>query len=649
MSITSSQSAGWTPDEMMKVKSVGDVQVSPDGRQVVFTAAEAVMDEGRSEYLRHIYMADARGAGAFRLTSGAASCSAPQWSPDGKWIAFKSMRSGRTNLYLIRAEGGKPQQLTDVKTGVDSFKWSPDGKWIAFVMPDPPTASEERARREKDDAKVVDENFKMNRLWVVSVQEEGKPRLLTAGDFNVCSCFAPSSFDWSPDGKTIAFSHTPTPQVDDWSLGDISVVDVATGETQLLVCTDAAERSPLYSSDGCWIAYQASDDPPTWASTFDVFIIPAGGGQPRLLAETSERWSDLVGWSADSRQVYFTDTHGTGTGLFVVSLEGGPPREVGRGDKVMSSVALNSSRTMAGFVAQTPAGPPEAYTVPLDCTVPVQVSRANDHLPGYPLGRTEVIRYASTDGLEIEALLTYPVGYSPGKQYPLLLIVHGGPMGMFTRTFIANLDSDDPYPVATFASQGYAVLRCNVRGSSGYGKEFIRANHRDWGGMDYQDLMKGVDRVIQIGVADGTRLGVMGWSYGGFMTAWIITQTNRFKAASVGAGVVNLISSVGTNSIPTCITDYLGVPFSDDSDIYLARSPLSYINNVSTPTLIQHFEEDDVVPISQGYEFYHALKRQGVPVKMVVYPRTPHGLREPKLLLDYAKRNVEWFDQYLRR
>jgi dipeptidyl aminopeptidase/acylaminoacyl peptidase len=311
----------------------------------------------------------------------------------------------------------------------------------------------------------------------------------------------------------------------------------------------------------------------------------------------------------------------------------------------MSGVNLNHSRSMIGFSAQRSDRSSEAYASQLGNFSPVQVSRVNSDLPDLPLGRTEVIRWKSVDGLEIEGLLTYPVGYERGKKYPLLLIIHGGPAGVFTQTFIGNRS---PYPIAIFAARGYAVLRPNVRGSSGYGKEFRYANYGDWGGKDYQDLMKGVDQVIQMGVADPERLGVMGWSYGGFMTSWVITQTKRFKAASVGAGVTNLMSFTGTADIPGFIPDYFGAEFWENLEPYRSHSAMFHVKGVSTPTFIQHGERDERVPISQGYELYNALKRQGVTVKMVVYPRTPHGIREPKLLLDAMRRNLEWFDQYVR-
>ncbi len=266
----------------------------------------------------------------------------------------------------------------------------------------------------------------------------------------------------------------------------------------------------------------------------------------------------------------------------------------------------------------------------------------NPKLKG-PVGRTELIRWKS-DGVEVEGLLTYPVGYERGKHYPLLLIIHGGPAGVFVQTFIANRAI---YPIAAFAAQGYAVVRCNVRGSSGYGKKFRYANYKDWGGGDYRDLIAGVDHVIQMGVADPQRLGVMGWSYGGYMTSWVITQTKRFKAASVGAGVTNLVSFNGTSDIPSFLPDYMGAEFWDNLDVYRSHSAMYNIKGVSTPTLILHGESDERVPISQGYELYNARRRQEVPVKMVTYPRQPHGPREPKFVLDIGQRNLDWFNHYL--
>ena len=639
--------AGWTVEEMMQVKGVGDVRVSPDGSRVVYTVTEAVMTDEKSEYLTHIHMARTEGTGSYQFTHGEKSCSDPQWSPDGATLAFSSKRSGKSNIWLIRTDGGEARQLTDSETGVNSFAWSPRGGTIAFVMADPKSEEKEKAEKGKDDARVVDKDLTMSHLWVISTgldkDKKHQARRLTGGGFNVNSAYA-GGFDWSADGRTIVFTHTPNPGADHWPLADISTVDVETGEVSPFLNTSASEHSPLYSPDGKLLAFLRSDDPPSWGFTSDVHIVDAAGGEPRPLTHTFDRQARLVGWSADGKKIYFTETRGTVTRLSELPLDGSPAREINRQDHVLGSFNLNASRNYFGFTLQTATDPVEACVSRLDRFNPVKVSRANAKIADHPLGSTELLVWKSDDGMEIEGLLTYPVGYEEGKKYPLLLVIHGGPMGVFTRSFIAN---PSPYPIAVFASEGFAVLRCNIRGSSGYGRQFRYANYDDWGGMDYRDLMTGVDHLIDTGLADPERLGVMGWSYGGYMSSWIITRTDRFKAASIGAPVTNLMSFNGTTDIPGFIPDFFHGEFWERFDAYRDHSAMFNIGGVTTPTMIQHGESDVRVPFSQGMELYTALKRQGVEVQMVAYPRAGHGLGEPKHRLDAAKRNLEWFKEHL--
>ena len=643
------QATSWTAEEMMKTKTVGGVQVSADGRRVVFTVTEAVMSGDKSEMLTQIWVASADGAGAVQFTRGDKSSTSPQWSPDGQWIAFLSPRAERNQVWLIRADGGEAEQLSTGQSAVSNFAWSPDGKWIAYTMMDPASEAEEKSKKEKSDMQVVDENFKMNRLWVMPVEEspEGKrdARLLTKGEYSVATGGpGGGGYDWSPDGKTIVFAHTPTARVNDWTLSDISTVEVATGEVKPLVASKAAESSPIYSPDGRRVAYTASDTPPSWGFNFTTYVVQVGSGPPRELAATFDRQPGLIGWSGDGKWIYFSETRGTVTRIAALPADGGAPQDISSGELLITGINLNRNRSLVGFTAQASDRPPEAYVAGLDQFAPVQVSRVQADLPKFALGRTEVVRWKSKDSTPINGLLTYPVGYQKGKRYPLLVIVHGGPAGVFTQSFIAGRSI---YPIAAFAAQGYAVLRPNPRGSSGYGKNFRYANYKDWGGGDYQDILTGVDTLIESGLADPQRLGVMGWSYGGFMTSWTITQTKRFQAASVGAGVTNLVSFTGTADIPGFIPDYMGAEFWDNLDIYVKHSAMYNVRGVTTPTLILHGERDDRVPISQGYEFYNALRRQGVTVQMVTYPRTPHGPQEPKFILDIAKRNLEWFGKFV--
>jgi dipeptidyl aminopeptidase/acylaminoacyl peptidase len=635
--------AAWTPEAQMKVKAVGTPRVSPDGRRVAYTVVDAAMTADRSEMVTQIHLATADGRDSFQLTFGDKSSTNPKWSPDGNWIAFTSNRKdNRNNLYLLRVGGGEAEPLTDVKGAVGDFEWSPDGRWIAYAMTDPKTDEEEKNDKARNDFRWVDENVKMARLYVVPVQRgaDGKrePRKLTAENYTV------TGFDWSPDGSRIVFSHTKTPSANDWTTSDVSVVELAGGRVSVFAATPAAEFSPLFSPDGKSIALVVSDNPPRWAQSGVIQIFPAAGGQSKSLAASYDGQPGLAGWSADGRRIYFSEAKGTGTQIYAVDVAANRVEEIKTTPAVYSAISLNRSGTTFGFVRQTPDTPPEAFVAAVSTFAPVQVSRANADLKMAPLGRTEVVRWKSTDGKEIEGLLTYPAGYQTGQRVPLILNVHGGPAGVFQQTFIGGRGV---YPLATFAARGYAILRPNPRGSSGYGTEFRRANIRDWGGADYQDLMTGVDKVIEMGVADPERLGVMGWSYGGFMTSWIVTQTRRFKAASAGAPVTNLMSFTGTADIPGFIPDYFGGQFWEAAELYQKHSPMFNVKGVTTPTMIQHGDADVRVPISQGYEFYNALRAQGVPTRMLVLPRQPHGPTEPRMQLAAMQANLDWFEKYL--
>jgi dipeptidyl aminopeptidase/acylaminoacyl peptidase len=640
---TNNPPAGWTPELMMKVRPVGQVRVSPDGKRVAYTVTDAVMTADKSEYVTQIHVADADGKNSAQLTFHEKSSTNPQWSPDGQTLAFTSPRKeNKANIYLLRLSGGEAEQLTDVKSSVSNFAWSPDGKQIAFTMADAKTEDEEKLGKGKDDWRWVDESLKPARLYVIPVAKDAagkrEPRKLTAVERHV------TGFDWSPDGKAVVFSHQKTPKANDWPTADVSVVDAATGNVTALAATNAAETSPAYSPDGRQIALVVSDDPPRWAQSGAVHVVAASGGQPRALASSHDGQPNIAGWSADGKQIYFSEARGTGTRIYALDVAANRIAEINSTDEVLTGVDLNNSRDMLGFTAQSPDRAPEAYVSRADKYAPVQVSRANADIPRLPLGRTEVVRWKSTDGKDVEGLLTYPVNYQKGTRIPLLLNVHGGPAGVFQQTFIAFRGA---YPIAAFAAKGYAVLRPNPRGSSGYGTEFRRANIKDWGVGDYQDLMTGVDKVIEMGVADPERLGVMGWSYGGYMTSWIVTQTRRFKAASAGAPVTNLMSFTGTADIPGFIPDYFGGQPWEVLDVYRKHSPMFNVKGVTTPTLIQHGEADDRVPVSQGYEFYNALRSQGVPVRMLVMPRQPHGPNEPKMILKVMQTNLEWFDKHL--
>ena len=424
----------------------------------------------------------------------------------------------------------------------------------------------------------------------------------------------------------------------------MSIVDVASGNIAALAATNAAESGPAYSNDGKWIAISASDGPPRWAQSNRINIYPAAGGAPEVMAMSYDGQPVSVGWTADDSKILFFEASGTGTGIYELNVATNTIVERQKFGGVISGISMNRAGVMA-MAVQTATRPPEVFVARVDDQTPKQVSNANAEIAKIPVAKTEILRWKSKDGREIEGLLTYPNNYVAGTKVPLILNIHGGPAGVFNQSFVGGRGV---YPIATFASRGFAILRPNPRGSSGYGTEFRRANFKDWGGMDYEDIMSGVDKVIEIGVADPNKLGVMGWSYGGYMTSTIITKTKRFKAASAGAPVTNLMSFNGTADIPAFIPDYFGGQSWEIPEVYAKHSAMFNIKGVSTPTLIQHGDADIRVPISQGYELYNALKLQGVPTRMIVLPRQPHGPTEPKMQLAAMQSNLDWFEKYLK-
>jgi dipeptidyl aminopeptidase/acylaminoacyl peptidase len=632
---------GWTPEISMQVRPVGDVAPSPDGKLVAYTQSHAVMEKEKSEVDTQIFLAAADGSNRTQLTRGEKSVSAPEFSPDGRYVYFSSERSGKPNLWRVPVDGGEAEMLTDWKGEIGAFHVSPDNKWVAFAGMEP-RADEEQAKKEKRDFRVIDENPKNHSLWLIAAEPDGQgkrpPRHLTATPDHV------TEFDWSPDSAAIAFAHTPTPSADEWPKSDISEVAVESGAVRPIAATAASEHSPHYSPDGRYLAYVRSTDPARWAGIDRIVLLTRQSGQARELPPTFDEAPALMGWAGDSSRLLFTEARGATHIVYAMPVDGQPKPVYEPPHGTLQAGRVNATGTAFGFAGESWDQAPEAYVLKIGDTIPQRVSSANLDLPKLPLGETKRVAWKAADGLDIEGLLTYPVGYEPAKHYPLVLVIHGGPTGVFQDSFLGRYGL---YPYATFAARGFAVLRANPRGSGGYGRTFRFANMNDWGGKDYLDLMAGVDHVISMGVADPNRLAVMGWSYGGFMTSWVVTHTHRFKAAVVGAGVTNLWSFTGTSDISGFLPDYFsGEPWSS-FDGYFNHSPMAFVKGVTTPTLILHGEADVRVPTTQGYEFYSALKRQGVTTKMVVYPRTPHGPREPKFLLDIMQRHIDWVDKYV--
>ena len=635
----------WTPAVMIKFNRLGGTDISPDGRLIAYTISSPVMEGEKSEFLTHIWVASADGKMNAQFTQGDKSCLNPRFSPDGNYLGFVSSRGNeaKTQLWVIRLAGGEAEQMTKSKSGVEQFAWSPDSKRIALIQRENDSEQEEKNKKEKRDWTIVD-SWKYSHLYTIPVEKNAKGerpvKRLTKGDFHI------TNFDWSPDGKTIAFTHQISPSPDHWTTSDISSVPSDSGALKSLVAMKGLDTGPLFSPDGQTIAFVSDGGIPKWAGTNDVYLISTSGGLPKKLAESPDRQVTLFHWSADGKDIYFGETDHTTYRAFALPANGGNARILTPGTGNFTSFSISEDDKTLAFIYQTPEASPEVFITALSRFEMKKLSNANPDFPKIPMGKTEVIHWKSKDGKDIEGLLTYPANYKSGRKYPLILNIHGGPAGVFTQNFTG---AGSVYPIQAFAQQGYAVLRPNPRGSAGYGRAFRHANYNDWGFGDYDDDQTGVDKVIAMDVAHPDSLIICGWSYGGYMTSFTVTKTNRFKAASVGAGVTNLMTFVGTADIPGFMPDYFGGEYWDRLEMFMKHSAMFNIKNVKTPSQVIHGEKDLRVPPSQGFEFYVAMKRLGVPTEMITYPRTPHGVQEPKFIQDIGERMIGWFNKQLRK
>jgi dipeptidyl aminopeptidase/acylaminoacyl peptidase len=648
----------WTAEKIMQYKNITGTNISPDGKHIAYVVRVPFMEGEKSEYNDQIWIAAVDGSFNLQYTRGEKSSSAPQFSPDGKQVAFLSNRVDNKNqVFIMRLMGGEPEQITSTKTGVASYKWSPDGNRIAYLMKDPDTKEEEKMKKEKNDVILVDKNYKYNHLYTVTVatDKEGKrtTKQLTSGTYHV------NDFDWSPDGSTLAFSFAPNPKINDAGLeSDISTIPADSGKVTSLVKRPGVDVSPVYSPNGKWIAFQSSGGQPERVGLSDVYKVAATGGDLIELQKTPDRNANIVGWAQDGTHLFISENYKTSQVL--LALPSSNTVKIPKGDYMAYSDSklpiITSLKGSGNSFSVSRAGklsytfedsdtPKEVFTAGLKGENNKKISNVNADFNAPPIGKTELVSWKSKDGLVIEGLLTYPIGFEKGKKYPIVLQIHGGPAGVFSQTYTG---APSIYVTQYFAQKGFIVLRPNPRGSSGYGKEFRYSNVRDWGFGDYQDLMTGVDYVLAMGIADANKQFVMGWSYGGYMTSWVVTQTDRFKAASMGAGLPNLVSMVTTTDIPDYIVAHAGgKEFWEEYEEYEKHSAIYQIKNAKTPTQVIHGANDLRVPFTQGQEFYNALKRKGVDTEMVVYPRTPHGPQEPKLLIDVTPRIMTWFEKYL--
>ena len=631
-------------EDLLRIRNIQDVRISPAGDWVAYVLSE--IDLAKNATPSRIWLAKTAGGAALRLTAGPGRDETPRWSPDGKVLAFLSDRDGSNQIWLIDLGGGEASKPASVEGGVSTFAWSPDGRKIAFLGRAPKPPEPDKASNMPEDVIVYDPDVPGLQLFVLDVAS-GKISRLTHDSSAV------TDFSWSPDGKKIAFAAQPSPRIQDLFRTDIFSVDLETQTVRDLVMRPGIDTFPRFSPDGKEVAFLTTDGKTEWIANWYLCVVPAEGGAPRNLTPKFNEFMFTPQWSPDGRRIFFQSPAGLRDQLFSVSPNGGEPKPLLKGDFFWSDFSFSANGERVAFLGTDSSTPTEVFVSGLEEFNPFRLTFTNPELQDVSLGRQEIVHWKSFDGLEIEGLLLLPPGPPAGKPYPMLTYAHGGPSGRFAAEFSPQIGSPYPiqaecYPLHVLAGLGYAIFMPNPRGSYGYGDKFRKANLLDWGGGDYRDIMSGINALINRKIADPAKLGIMGRSYGGYMTAWIISQTNRFKVASLGAGMSNLVSFYGQTDIPGYTEYYLGdVPWKA-MDLYMRRSAIFYAANLKTPTLILHGEKDFRVPLPQAQELYQALKRNGVPVQLIIYPRQGHVAVEPKHMLDMMERNLEWFARWMK-
>ena len=623
----------------MKIKSISQTDISNDGKYAAYVVREAIMQEKKSEYLNQIWVTNLVTKENYQYTYNLKSSMSPKFSPDGKKIAFLSSRSGKNQVWIMNTHGGEARKLTNEKKGVRSIKWSPDGKKISFLKNDDDTEEEKKSKENKTDVILVDKNFKYSHIYTYNLDEDSVFQI-TNGDFSV------NNFDYSPDGKKIIFSHQEDTNINTGFVNtDISIIESNGKNIKFLIQRPGLDSNPIFSGDGNKFAFISSGGKQESIGLRDVYIYNLKSDEIKKLSNTPNRDSNIISWSSDDKNLIINESIKTTSQLLLLPVNGDPytswsSKKYKEG--VISSVVKSKKSDKIIFCYEKLDSPVEVYITKSNEPSFIKLTDINNYdLP--KLSRTELITWKSSDGLEIEGILTYPKDYKKGIKYPVILQIHGGPAGVFSQRFNGR---PGIYMTEYFSEKGYVTIKPNPRGSTGYGKDFRYANYKDWGYGDYEDVVSGVDKVIEMGIADPNNQFVMGWSYGGYLTSFIVTKTNRFKAASMGAGLPNLISMVTTTDIQDYLVAHMGSEFWNDYETYEKHSAIYQIKNTSTPTQIIHGANDLRVPFTQGQEFYRALDRLGVDTEMVVYPRTPHGPREPKFLMDVSDRILTWFEKY---
>jgi dipeptidyl aminopeptidase/acylaminoacyl peptidase len=642
------QSRRFELDDLSRVVRISSPQISPDGRAVAYVVARADLNENR--YAAEVLQVDVASGAVRTLVAGRRGLSSPKWSPDGSRLAYLATvgagREGHAQIFVAPTTGGEARQITEAPVGVQQFAWSPDGRTIAYASFDEPE-KKTGPERFNDSFEIVNDDFLVTvaptptHLWVVPA-DGGATRRLTSGSWSLPTTRPPGpppvTIEWSPDSRAIVFTRQPHAHTGN-APRTVQVISVADGGIRPLTTQTRSEGFPVFSPDGRSVSYLYTRDG-TSGNVNDVHVVPAAGGEGRNLTRAIDRNIARGIWMPDGKALVVAANDTTRVSVWLQPLEGAA-RKLDLGDVSPSALDLSVGRDGAlAFVGSTSTRPAELYYRPSPTAASKRLTDLNADVAALQLGSTEMIAWQS-EGYAQNGVLTYPPGFTPTRKYPLVLLIHGGPRG-------ASLLSFSPQ-AQLMAAQGWVVFQPNYRGSDNFGNDYARAIRMDAGDGPGRDVMAGLAAVKQRGFVDESRVGVSGWSYGGYMTTWMIGHYPGWKAAVAGAAVTDRMDQYNLADGNGNSESSGGSPWVDPAvmERMRAQSPISYAAQMKTPTLIMSNTGDYRVPITQSFKLYHALKDNGVPTKFIAYPMAGHNANDPVRARDVQRRWIGWLEQYL--